>query len=138
MANLLLVGIEWFFLPNYTIQEIGELKRLNTNGSVDTSLNLGANGFLGGGVNSIVQQSDGKLVVGGTFTSYNTVGRNRIARLNTNGSIDSTFTIGTGFNGGVTDIIQQSDGKFVVGGTFTSYNGTTRSKIARLNTNGDL
>lgn len=113
--------------------------RLNTNGSIDTSFNqgTGANNY----VNSISIQTDGKIIIGGNFNSFNGVVTNRIARLNTNGTIDNTFNIGTGANGGFNGIYStliQSDGKIIIGGDFTSYNGNPINCIARLNTDGTL
>jgi uncharacterized delta-60 repeat protein/uncharacterized repeat protein (TIGR01451 family) len=113
------------------------IARLNTDGSLDATFNqgTGANLF----VTSIAVQSDGKIIIGGQFTYYNGTARNRIARLNTDGSLDTGFNPGTGAAGGVvysTPI--QSDGKIIIGGQFTSYNGTVRNNIARLNTDGSL
>jgi uncharacterized delta-60 repeat protein len=110
------------------------IARLNTDGSYDTTFDIGT-GF-GGSVSALAIQSDGKIVVGGGFTTYQGTTRNRIARLNTDGSYDTTFDIGTGFNGSVFALAIQSDGKIVVGGGFTTYQGTTRNCIARLNTDG--
>jgi len=110
--------------------------RLNSDGSVDTSFNIGT-GF-NSAVNTIKIQSDGKIVIGGSFTEYDGTTSNRIIRLNTDGSVDSGFTVGTGFNGLVRSIQIQSDDKIVVGGTFTAYNGTTRNNIARLNIDGSF
>lgn len=86
--------------------------------------------------NSISQQSDGKLIVTGTFTQYSGVSRNRIVRLNTDGSIDNTFTIGTGFNSFTEGTGIDSLGRIVVVGFFTSYSGTSAIRIIRLNSNG--
>jgi uncharacterized delta-60 repeat protein len=108
--------------------------RLNTDGSYDTTFNLGA-GF-GGTVNAIAVQDDGKILVGGLFTSYQGTVRNRFVRLNTDGSYDTTFNLGAGFGGTVSTIAVQADGKILVGGLFTSYQGTTRNRFVRLNTNG--
>ena len=110
--------------------------RLNTNGSFDSTFNMGA-GFTWN-VNTIAIQSDGKIIVGGQFTNYQGTNRNRIVRLNTDGSFDSTFNIGTGFNSSVLALAIQSDGKIVVGGSFTTYQGTTSNYIVRLNTNGSI
>jgi len=110
--------------------------RLNSNGNLDTSFTVGT-GF-DSSVETIILQSDGKILVAGSFTEYNGTARNRIARLNSNGSLDTSFTIGTGFNNGVQTIALQSDGKILVGGNFTEYNGTTQNYIARLNANGSL
>src|SRR5690606_3293323 len=67
--------------------------------------------------------------------SYNGQNRNRIARLNTDGSLDTSFTIGSGFNGHVFSIALQSDGKILVGGRFTEYNGQSQNRIARIEVN---
>jgi uncharacterized delta-60 repeat protein len=110
------------------------IARLNTDGSYDTSFNIGT-GF-NSNVNTIAIQSDGKVLIGGTFTTYQGTTRNRIIRLNTDGSEDTSFNIGTGFNNTVSTISIQSDDKILVGGTFTTYQGTTRNRIIRLNTDG--
>ena len=98
---------------------------------------------IGTGFNGIVYtidiQSDGKILVGGNSTLYNGTTSNSIIRLNSNGSIDTSFNIGTGFfNGGVYTIYIQLDGKILVGGYFTTYNGTTSNRIIRLNSNGSI
>lgn len=112
--------------------------RINADGSRDNTFNPGT-GF-GGNVLAITLQPDGKILVGGLFTSYNgTTGINRIARLNADGSLDASFATGTGFGGNVTSMVVQPDGKILVGGLFTSYNGTTGiNRIARLNADGSL
>jgi len=115
------------------------IARLKSDGTLDTSFNVGT-GF-DNNVVSLAIQSDGKVIVGGDFTNYNGTARSRIARLNTDGSLDTLFNIGTGFDSpspSVESVVIQSDGKIVVGGDFTSYNGTARSRIARLNTDGSL
>jgi uncharacterized delta-60 repeat protein len=111
--------------------------RLLRNGALDPGFNVG----LGASsqVNSVALAPDGKVYVGGQFTTFNGTGRNRIARLDTDGSLDLTFDPGTGFAGGaVTQMLVEPDGRIVCVGDFTSYNGTPRSRIARLNTNGTL
>ncbi|MCU0436400.1 MAG: putative Ig domain-containing protein [Raineya sp.] len=115
------------------------LVRLNPNGSWDNTFNIGT-GFEGGSDLYVVKVlSDGKILVGGIFSSYNGTSINGLVRLNANGTLDNTFNIGTGFNGGpVTSIVIQPDGKMVVGGYFTAYNGSSVSRIARLNANGTL
>jgi uncharacterized delta-60 repeat protein/uncharacterized repeat protein (TIGR01451 family) len=112
------------------------ITRLNTNGSLDTSFHTGT-----GANSSIIAsaiQSDGKILIGGAFTEYNGIARNYIARLNTDGSLDSAFNAGTGADNDVWTISIQNDGKLIIGGEFTSYNGTSRNRIARLNTDGSL
>lgn len=109
--------------------------RLNSNGSRDTTFDMGALGF-GWDANSVVVQSDGKLLVGGVFTTYKGTSVNRIVRLNSDGNIDVTFNIGTGFDDTVNAIALQSDGKILVGGVFNNYQGLSASKIIRLNIDG--
>src|SRR5204863_3753591 len=101
----------------------------------DITFNIGT-GTVGYAVEAISIQSDGKVIIGGVFTTYNGVAKNHIARLNTDGSLDASFNSGTGPNNSVYSTALQSDGKIIVGGTFMSYNGTAINKIARLNTDG--
>jgi uncharacterized delta-60 repeat protein len=115
--------------------------RLNTDGTLDGTFNIGTGvvgNLFGISINSTSIQSDGKIIIGGLFTSYNGAARNNIARLNTNGTLDSAFNQGTGANSAVATTSIQGDGKIIIGGNFTSYNGITRNRIARLNTNGTL
>lgn len=114
---------------------VGRIIRLNTNGTIDSGFNsgTGANGT----IEKILLQSDGKIIIGGGFNAYNGAGANRILRLNSDGTRDTSFTIGAGFSSGtVNDMKLQSDGKIVIVGTFTSYAGSTVNRIVRLNTNG--
>ena len=112
--------------------------RLNSNGSVDSSFASGANGH----VYSLAIQPDGKIVLGGVFTflggTFGDTARNRIGRLNANGSLDA------GFNPGADNAVQavaiQTDGRIVIGGDFLGVGGGTgtvpRNRLARLETNG--
>ena len=122
--------------------------RLNPNGTIDNTFNIGTGFTNGRTVWSIALQPDGKILVGGSFSTYSGVTRNRIIRLNTGGTIDNTFNIGTGFSGGtgtlsissgtVSTIAVQPDGKILVGGDFSSYSGVTRNGIIRLNSDGTI
>ncbi len=115
--------------------------RLNTNGSLDNTFNpgLGAeHSFNPAYILTTLIQPDGKIIIGGYFNSYNGTARNYITRLNANGSLDATFNTGTGTDWQVNTTALQPDGKIIIGGQFTSYNGTARSRIARLNANGTL
>ena len=119
----------------------GGVTRYNPDGTTDATFVIGT-GFTGGSVNVVAIQSDGKILVGGSFTTLVSTTINRFARLNTDGSRDSTFQT-LGFNATVSAIAVQSTGQIVVGGNFTSYfNGTgastSRSRFARLNSNGTL
>jgi uncharacterized delta-60 repeat protein len=105
-------------------------------GTIDSSFNYGS-GF-NSDVLSIKLQSDGKILVGGNFSSYNGVNCNRIVRLNIDGSIDNTFSIGTGFNGGVSDIKITNDNLIYVGGSFDTYQGLNYRGIVRIDLNGSI
>ena len=110
------------------------LIRLNTDGSKDTSFNIGS-GF-NSIINSVAVQSDGKVLVGGEFTTFSGQTNNKMIRLNSDGSQDTTFNIGTGFNNGINSIAVQSDGKVLVGGAFTTFTGLSQNYLIRLNTDG--
>jgi uncharacterized delta-60 repeat protein len=112
------------------------IARLNSDGSLDVNFNIGV-GF-DYGVSSISIQSDDKIIVGGRFTSFNGTARKSIARLNNDGSLDDSFNSGTGFDYSISSISIQEDRKIIVAGDFTSFKGTTRIRIARLNTDGSL
>jgi len=117
------------------------IARLISDGSLDESFNPTGAGVAGGyyGVNSVALQSDGKVLIGGEFTTYNETPRSCITRINTNGSLDTSFNPGTGVdNRYVQTIALQIDGKILIGGRFTSFNGTASNRIARLDTNGNL
>jgi uncharacterized delta-60 repeat protein len=116
------------------------IARLNADGSLDTTFNPGTGTGAASAVASIALQPDGKMLIGGAFRSYNGTSRNRIARLNADGSLDTTFNPGTGMPipSSVTSLALQPDGKVLIGGRFTAYNGTPRNNIARLNADGSL
>jgi uncharacterized delta-60 repeat protein len=113
--------------------------RLNIDGTLDLPFigNMGTGFDLLSVVKDIViQPLDNKILVGGSFLSYDSNNRNRIIRLNPDGTIDNSFVIGTGFNNTVETIKLQPNGQILVGGQFTSYSGITCNKIIRLNVDG--
>lgn len=125
--------------------------RLNaTTGTIDITNWLCDGGFTASSgtmeVKAMVLQPDGKILVGGNFNSYTgsgctsgggSVTRNYVARLNSDGSLDTTFApVGTGLNGAVSALALQADGKVLAGGVFTQYNGTAVSYLTRLNADG--
>lgn len=110
--------------------------RLNSNGSVDTTFNVGT------GPDNWIRSSyifpSGKIMVAGYFTSINGFAYNRVARLNSDGTVDTSFLGGAGVSGALNTVVVQPDGKILVGGNFTSCNSTTRNYICRLNEDGTL
>ncbi len=119
---------------------VNNIVRLNTNGTIDNTFNSGTGfsgtGFSGGTTSCSTIQSDGKIIVTGLFNSYNGLGRNNIIRLNSDGTNDTSFNPGSGFNGLTFQSIIQTDGKIVINGTFTTFNGASKNMIARLNSDG--
>jgi len=116
--------------------------RFNTDGFPDTTFNPSLTGF--GYAAAIARQTDGKTIAAGNFNFANGTARNNIARFNADGTLDTSFTVGTGTSpdSNASNIVNalavQPDGKILVGGLFNGYNGTTRRGIFRLNTDGSL
>ncbi|MCF6255732.1 MAG: hypothetical protein L3J98_13135 [Gammaproteobacteria bacterium] len=113
--------------------------RINSDGSIDTGFDVGS-GFSHISVRSIVAANDGSgdVYVGGSFTTYNGIPSRHIIRLNSDGSIDAGFDVGTGFDSDVYTITTANDGSgdIYVGGTFLSYRGNSREAIVRINSDG--
>lgn len=120
--------------------------RLNADGTVDPTFNVGA-GADGAGDSSavrvIVVQPDGKIVVGGSFTTFDALPREYLVRLNADGSVDPTF-VGPDFtqpyNWKVSALALQADGRIIVAGRFFfgTEQLTQKSGIIRVLANGAL
>ena len=115
--------------------------RLNVDGTVDSSFIAGTNAP----VLAVAVQADGKILAGGNFNAAggplgNTTPRSHIARFNADGTLDTSFTAGTGGLGtlNVYSLALQSDGKILVGGEFTMLGGAARNAIGRLNADGSI
>lgn len=91
------------------------------------------------GIHAIAVQIDGKVIIGGNFSTVNGVSRFCLARLNADGSIDTGFGIPFNTtNGTVESIAVMDDGKILVGGVFTTLYGVAKNRIARLNPDGSF
>lgn len=114
----------------------GDLVRFNTDGSLDTSF---VPQFNASSIHKITVLESGQILVAGQVSPPDASTSHGIVRLNQNGSIDPTFSGTTGTSTGwIEDVEVQPDGKIIIGGNFTSFNGTSRQGIARLNTDGSL
>ena len=115
-----------------------QIIRLNSDSSIDTTFKTNIGTAANGSIYSVEAQSDGKILVGGAFDTWNGVTVNRIVRLNSDGTRDTTFTTnaGTAANGSIQSTTTQSDGKILLVGLFTTWNGTTVNYIVRLNSDG--
>ena len=117
--------------------------RLQTDGSLDETFDPGSglsfNGSLGN-ARLIRIQDDGRILIAGAFTTVNGTNRNHLARLNSNGSLDTTFDVGAGavMNNTVADIrgIALTSSNIIVGGGFTTFNSINRNGLARLDGSG--
>lgn len=124
------------------------LARLNKDGTLDNTYVVdpnfnptGSAGNSANGVQTIVLLPDGTTLVGGTFLDPNISGkaRNSLFHLNTSGGIEAAFNPGgTGTDGTVDAAVLQADGKILIGGGFTHYNGVARNSLARLLADGTL
>ncbi len=112
----------------------GSIARMESNGEIDPFFGSGASSFAGWDpwVYDIALQSDGKILCAGRFESYNGTACRGMARLNADGTFDDSFLMGTGFNADVFTMAMQPDGKALVGGFFSDFNGTPQNRIARL------
>ena len=110
---------------------LNHIARLNANGSVDATFNpgVGANDE----VTCLALQEDHKVVVGGAFTQASGVTRNRLTRLNADGSVDPSINFGAGADAFVAAVVIQPDERIIVGGAFTQFAGQSKPHIARLN-----
>ena len=102
-------------------QARNDLARLNADGTLDTEFApvTGINQQ----VDCLALQGDGKIFVGGHFSTVGGVARGHVARLNTDGSLDPAFGPGSGADTTVNSIVVQPDGKVLLGGNFNSYDG---------------
>lgn len=112
------------------------IARLNTDGTADASFSVGT-GF-DGAVETIVLQPDGRILVGGAFLTCQGQPRKGVARLNPDGSLDGTFTVGAGTGGTVFEAALQPDGRILLGGNFTTFNGQPANRVLRLFADGSL
>ena len=115
---------------NFNGSPLNHIARLNINGQVDTSFNVGAGAD--DTVDAIVLQPDTRIVMAGSFTHANGVFRNRITRLLPDGTVDPAINFGLGANAYINTVALQPDGMMVIGGGFTSYDGASRQHLARI------
>ena len=124
-----LLGGNFFSISGTTRNYIA---RVSATGVLDTTFNPNANGQ----VSTLVLQADGKVLLGGSFTTLQPNGavssttRNYVARINSDGTLDATFNPNAGSS--VNAIAIQADGGVLVGGNFTSMGITSHSYLARL------
>lgn len=141
------------FIQSLALQSDGKIlvggfagiARVNADRSQDATFNVGAgpNRDVLVPVAKVALQSDGKIIIGGQLTAFNGTARTGIARLNTDGSLDSAFDpvltfVGNDPSPEVLELVVQPDDKIIIGGEFTTVNGVAASDLARLNADGSL
>ncbi len=138
-------------LTHMNLEPVNQIVRLNENGTIDTTFSAKsfttattATGHTEKIVRKIIVQSDGKILVVGSFTNYDNVSVGGLVRLNSDGSRDTSFNSNGGFLVAdrvlVFDVVLQPDGKIVLGGSFSFYAGQALNSncIVRLNPNGSI
>ena len=116
-------------------QTRNRMARLNADGTLDSAFNPAATSTITT-VYSMQLQADGRILLGGDFTALGGQTRNRLARLNSDGTLDTSFDPGA--NGTVYGMALQSDGLLLVGGNFTTLGGQARNRLGRLNNTDPL
>ena len=119
------------------------IARLNSDGSVDAGFSLPSSAYgANDSVRTIAIQQDGRILVGGFFTNFNSVNLNHIARLNADGTLqDSQFVPGSGADNAVYALAEtfvNGVSKVLAGGGFVTFNGTTVNYLAQLNADGSI
>lgn len=105
-------------------------------GLIDNTFLYGT-GFSGGVPVSIFRNDDSSLYVVGEFTTYNGVTASGVIKLSPDGSVDTTFKTGSGFNFPAYRVVVK-DGRVIMGGSFTTYNGFPAENIVKLNHDGSI
>lgn len=127
------------YTPSLNGGALVHLARLQNDGTIDPGFTPGI--LPSGDIYAIKILSNGKIIIGGYFPSYNNKTSANLVMLNADGSIDNTFTTGSGLNGTynyIKDIYLLSNQKILIGGTVTKYNGTDCELLVRLNADGSL
>ncbi|TCR00792.1 beta-propeller uncharacterized protein DUF5122 [Sphingobacterium sp. JUb20] len=121
--------------------------RMNMDGSLDSTYfvdhkSIPKRSYTGvnGSIFDAHLQSDGKLVLVGIFSTFNgSNAANGIVRLNDDGTFDPSFQTGSGANGMVFDISYVKETKkYVLTGSFTSFNGIPANGIVVINLDGSV
>ncbi|MFN5319161.1 MAG: T9SS type A sorting domain-containing protein [Bacteroidia bacterium] len=112
--------------------------RLNSNGTADIAFNQNVGSGLSFGASKIHLDANGKITIWGAFTFNNTDLPGGLVRLNSNGTIDNTFSIGSGPGNfeNIYDFAYTTANKILLAGTFSTVNGTPANDLILLNYDG--
>lgn len=112
--------------------------KLTRDGALVASFNLGPGITIGSEVWVMAALPGDGVLVGGSFSEFNSRAYANLVRLTASGAVDTAFNIGSGANSIVTSLAVQPDGKYLVGGAFTSFNGVAHNGIVRLLNTGAI
>lgn len=138
-GNIIIAGA----FSKYNSNNVKCIVRLTSAGAIDGSFNT-ATGVERAINELILEPTTNKPIIGGEFTLFGTTAVKKLIRLTTTGTLDTTFSIGTGTSDSATypscpycsnyvkALKQQPDGKIIVGGKFTTFNGLSATNITRI------
>ena len=116
-------------------------RRYNTDNTIDTNFNFGGSNATSN-IYDIDISNDDKIMISGSFSTFNNQQRFCLARLNQNGTLDATFNsynfIDNGSQYSIFGVKALNDGKYIINGSFNNYNGQSSSKIAKINNDGTI
>lgn len=135
LGNIIVPGR--YFQYNGVNTPMALLTKLNSNGVMDMTFSA-TTSFNNVTTCSLIN-SDDSMFIGGQFSSFSGVSANRIIKLKSNGTIDNSFTIGTGFNNSVNKFLRIfGETSFYAFGNFTTYKGISANRIIKLNLDGTI
>lgn len=120
------------------------LLRLEANGKLDETYNYNPATKTSyekpnGSITDAFMEADGKVILVGNFTSFQGKRANRITRVDNNGIIDPSFNVGSGADGGISNIrFNDATQKYIVSGAFQNFNGTSTNGLVMLNKDGSV
>ncbi|MFZ6053342.1 T9SS type A sorting domain-containing protein [Halocola ammonii] len=112
--------------------------RLNEDGSLDDSFNVGGGLDGAGFISDFLTSENQKIYCSGSFDTWDSNVSGCLVRLNEDGTFDPTFSVGEGASNRVRTMALQADGKLIIGGDFYFFQGIEQKCIARINTDGSI
>lgn len=120
-------------------KRVNYIAKINgTTGLVDESFNAGQAGADGGIGRITYNATTKKILLTGAFKNYNGQPANGVVMINEDGSVDPAFKFRTVEGSGISYAGQLKDGRVIVSGGFTRYDGVVREGMAILNPDGTL
>jgi hypothetical protein len=122
--------------------KINNLVKLTENGKMDSTYNFNKAtnspyASANGPISDAVMQSDGKIILVGSFTTFQGLNANRIVRIGLDGLVDQSYVSAAGADDAITSITYSAtSGKYLVAGVFNNFNGAAAKRLVMLNANG--